>query len=321
MVDSTEIKVPDITPYAATEFPIAFIDDKDNSPVKNIEINYSVDQENEENIIHTGSTGGEGILKVRPVPSSKVTVVLTGSSVPPDSKGAVVECGTACTQIQPDDDHNPAGGFVEQDPSNPIFNYKYPPRDGKKVTVHCEIFFAKNIISQPASSEAQQSYTRKAKQILERHNLGFAKTVEQTPLDFNRDVDINNIAQYMDDLNEIRKNIADRRGPDNGSVLSIIFVSCMNANSNSDNWRGKYEASKNFVLLNINRLNRGDWATMIHEIVHAAGLGEHTVLPQNPQPPFDVLCYDNDKNFPADGVRSYMSKRQVDAVGRAIFSQ
>lgn len=320
MVDAIEIRVPDIFPAGTGEFPITFIDEKDNSPVKNIELTYSTDEEYEEKVVHTGSTNEEGILNVRPVPSRKVTIVLAGSPVPPDQDGDVVECGTACTQVQPDDDRTTTDGFVEQDPSNPIFNYKHPLRGGKKVTVHCEIFFAKNVASRPASAEAEQSYSRKAKQLLEKHNLGFAKTADQTPLGFNRDVDINNIAQYTDDLDEIRKNITDRRGPDNGSVLSVVFVSCVNANANSDNWRGKNEAGKNFVLLNINRLNRGDWATMIHEIVHAAGLGEHTVLPQNPQPPFDVLCYDNDPNFPAGGVRSYMSKRQVDAVGRAAFS-
>jgi hypothetical protein len=60
MVDSAEIQVPDITPYATEEFPIDFFD-SGKKPVADTAFRYTVDKGK----TLTGETDVNGLLKVK----------------------------------------------------------------------------------------------------------------------------------------------------------------------------------------------------------------------------------------------------------------
>lgn len=60
MVESTEIRVPDIIPYSTEKFPIEF-SDSGKKPVAGTEFSYSADNDK----ILTGATDANGLLNVR----------------------------------------------------------------------------------------------------------------------------------------------------------------------------------------------------------------------------------------------------------------
>jgi len=60
MVESNEIRVPDIIPYSTETYPIEFFD-SGKKPVADTDFRYSVDNDK----ILTGTTDANGLLKAR----------------------------------------------------------------------------------------------------------------------------------------------------------------------------------------------------------------------------------------------------------------
>jgi len=224
---------------------------------------------------------------------------------------------------------------MEQSRSD-VWGYKYPKKSNEtKKIVHCRLLYAKNIL-ETSRDELCLNYGNTATAILRKHDLGFAMSEDDAPIDFNRLVDINDIAQQIDDFNEIRSGIdlrwrqATPSLPSNGSIIPIVLVKCKEKTGANEAWRGKFveypqppespDASRNFILLDAEHPNRTDWATLIHEVGHAAGMKMHAVVGPSPSPPFDIMCTVEDQNFPKNGIRDGMLKRTVDQIGGAIFS-
>jgi hypothetical protein len=256
-------------------------------------------------------------------------------------QGDVSECGTQVTYVQSDEHSDKVPNPMEQSRSD-IWGYKYPKKsNGTKKIVHCRILYAKNI-SAYSLNELCSNYGRTAKAILRKHNLGFAMSVDDAPIDFDRLININNIDDYRTDVEEIRSGIDFRWSlmpliPTDGTIIPIVIVVCRDLDppnrKDAEKWIGKFQeypqlpyspdVSRNFIMLDAKCPNRTDWATLIHEVGHAAGMDWHFFVGINPSSPFDIMCSRDpieNPNFPKDGIRDGMLKRTVDKIGGAIFS-
>jgi len=228
-----------------------------------------------------------------------------------------------------------------------VWKYRYTRR-GQKVFLHCRIFYTQNAWTsadqQIAVTEILRQYRTTTRTLLEQHNIGFLDTEDVNPLGFSEEIRASIDSQRDDQLKRLRGLIEIRWPSYHNRPQPPPFtfpLICVRAETNAG-WRGEFielnlsgdpiqynlngnytngpvDVNKGFGLLNLNRPNRTDWATMIHEIGHGAYkdgvLLQHHKLPAPPVPPLDIMCSDIDSAFPPNGVRNGIMSKHVIRIG------
>jgi hypothetical protein len=199
---------------------------------------------------------------------------------------------------------------------NQIFNYQFT-RNGRKVSIHCRIFYAQNAFRDEAERQAVEAvitrYISTGRAILAKNNIGFISSSDNNKLAFNEEIRRELDSIYNDQMKKINNEVVNRWVGVVGGIgqpppqsFPIVCVRAVpNANflgrfvetnlqgeiieydSHGNYQNGPPDTNKGFAILNLTESSDPDGATMLHEICHGAYENNyynmHTILP-SPDP-------------------------------------